>query len=182
MKITKMRIKGQKPGGLKMNDVLVELKHRFDRAGFQTNVGVISDSGIKIGLWMRTFILDTTKHELNLQCNPYQQKLTKLPNWDQRVKFNDIVNSVLNKFKVSANVKSGPFIIREGLECMTEYHWQDQKPSWIYQNEQNGYYITSVNEKEFIEARRLKRLKKQRENRAKVKQCLNQRPHLSIVS
>lgn len=158
MKITRMNIKGEKLGAL-LETIKAQLDFEFNLKGFITDVYVVNSQSIKIGLWMKTFKLDTLKHDRNLQVNPYQKKLTTLPTWDQCVIFNNVVNKVLNKFKVSANVKSGPFTIREGKTCHTEYEWSDQKPLWIYENERRGYYITSVNEKEFIaqrkEARRL---------------------------
>jgi hypothetical protein len=160
-----MNIKGEKLGTDFLGTIQAQLEFEFNKKGFITNVYIVNSQSIKIGLWMRTFKLDTLKHDRNLQVNPYQSKLTSLPNWDQRVIFNNIVNKVLDKFKVSANIKSGPYTIREGLECMTEYDWQDQKPAWVYENERKGYYVIAVNEKEFIAQRKEKRRLAQKERR-----------------
>ena len=117
----------------------------------------------------KTFSLDLRKHDRNLYVSQSGDRLTNLPTWDQRVEFNNIVNAVLNKFRVSANVKSGFYTIRKGFECMTEYDWQDQKPRWIYHNEINGNYIESVDEKQYLEDRRLKRLELARQKRSEAK-------------
>lgn len=149
MKITRMNIKGKKLSST-MADVVFELKKRFSKAGFITGVSVVNSQSIKIGLHMRSFSLDVTKHDRNLQVNPYGKRLTNLPTWDQRVEFNNIVNSVLNKFKVSANVKSGPYTIREGLDSFNEDDWHNQKPDWLRLNEFSGWYIEPVNEKAYL--------------------------------
>lgn len=184
MKVTKMRIKGELLGGLRMHSVMSELKRRFAKAGFVTGVSVQNHSSIHIGMHMRSFKIDTTKHDRNLRHSPGSNpKLTDVPTWDQRVEFNNIVNAVLNKFKVSANIKSGPFTIRSGTEAMREGDWLNQKPYWITQNENNGYYIESCDEGEFIENRRIVR---NREARAKRLMRKNQqwdaaKVRLSIV-
>lgn len=167
MKITKMRIKGEVPS----TDVVLEiertLRRRFERAGYITEVGAVTRTSLKIGLHMRSFKLDVTKHDRNLRHNPHlPSKLTDTPTWDQRVEFNDIVNSVLNKFKVSANIKSGPFTIRSGRTAMTENDWVAQKPEYITHNECRGYSVEPCDEREYIEERRKRRLIEAREKRA----------------
>ena len=181
MKITCIRIKGKIPS----TDVILEiektLRRRITKAGFITEVNAITRTSIKIGLHMRSFKLDVTVHDRNLRCNPHlPNKLTDTPTWDQRVEFNDIVNAVLNKFKVSANVKSGPFIIRAGTKAMTEYDWHAQKPEYIRHNEMRGYSVEPIDEQAFLKARRLKRLEQARQKRAKDKQREEQKPHLIL--
>lgn len=166
MKVTKMRVNNEIPSTDLVLKVELALNKAFKKAGFITDVIVLTRTSMKIGLWMRTFNLDTTKHDRNLQVNPWQSKLTKLPNWNQRVEFNNIVNEVFNKFKVSANIKSGPFTIRKDMECMTEYEWYDQIPHWIHQNQTKGYYIKAVDEQQFLEQRRLTKNAAAREKRA----------------
>jgi len=165
MKITKMRIKGQKPTHEQMIDIELALRARFARAGFITGVHLVNSARIDIGQHMRSFSLDTSKHDRNLQCSPYKERLTNLPTWGQRVEFNNIVNSVLNKYKVSANVKSGPYTIRQGMESMTEKDWHRQTPDWIRQNMARGYYIEPVDEKDYLEHRRQIRNEKARQKR-----------------
>lgn len=159
MKITKMR---NKKNEVPSSDVILavekELKAQFIRAGFITNVNTETRTCIKIGLHMKSFSLDLSKHDRNLYKSQCGDKLTNLPTWDQRVVFNNIVNNVLNKFKLSGNVKSGPYTIRQGFTAMTEYDWQDQKPSYVHSNERNGHGpIVKVNEKQYLEERRIAR-------------------------
>ena len=165
MKVTKIRVNGLVPEFYHMESIVIRLNSEFKKAGFVTNVSIATKTSLNIGLHMRCFTLDLSMHDRNLQCNPYQKRLTNLPTWSQRVEFNDIVNKVLNKFKVSANVKSGPYTIRQGLDAMNEYDWNDQKPSYIQSNEANGYYIESINEKEYLESKRIERNEKNRKAR-----------------
>jgi hypothetical protein len=179
MKITKMRTKA---GEVPSTDVVLEierlLRTRFERAGFITEVRALTRTSIKIGLHMRTFSLDLTKHDRNLYRSQCGDKLTNLPTWDQRVEFNDIVNSVLNKYGISANVKSGPFVIRKGKEAMVEGDWVDQKPEWIHHNEMRGNYIEAIDEREYIEERRVERNKRAIERRKQMRQT---KPTLTLV-
>ncbi len=155
MKITKMR---NKKNEVLSTDVVLaferELKLQFSKAGFLTNVAIITRTAVKIGLHMRSFSLDLTKHSRNLQLNPYKPKLTNLPTWDQRVEFNDIVNNAMDKFKLSGNIKSGPYTIRQGFKSFNEQDWENQKPEWVYSNEAKGYMIESVNEQEHLNNRK----------------------------
>lgn len=156
-----------------MANVMFELKRRFNKAGFLTGVDVASDSGLKIGLHMCSFRIDTKKHDRNLRHNPHLgSKLTTTPTWDQRVEFNDIVNAVLNKFKVSANVKSGPFTIRVGETARTEWDWSHEKPGYITHNECRGYYVEACDEREFLEKRRTERNKAAAAKRAAKRSAL----------
>ena len=66
---------------------------------------------------------------------------TNVPTWNQRVTYNNVVNQVLTFFNVSANVKSGDYTVRHGLEAMTERDWYNQKPMWVTMNEDKGYYV-----------------------------------------
>lgn len=167
MKITSMRISGALPS----TDVVLEiertLRRRFEYAGFITKVEALTRTSLKIGLHMRSFKLDRTIHDRNLRHNPYLgSKLTDTPTWDQRVEFNNIVNIVLNKFKVSSNVKSGPFTIRKGRQVFTESDWHDQTPEYLRHNETRGWFVEPVDEREFLEERRIARNEIARARRA----------------
>lgn len=181
MLITKIRIKNEFPENIDLQILVAQLEYRFARAGFITKVYIRNSSSIKIGLWMQTFKLDISKHDRNLRYNPYQVKLTSSPNWDQRVKFNKIVNVVLNKWKVSANVKSGPFTIRKGKEVMDEYDWENQVPIWVRDNQRKGYFVEACDEKLFIEARRIEKNKKAQLKRKSDRQRLEKTQHLKLV-
>lgn len=183
MRVTKMRVDGKKLGGLKMANLIFELKFRFEKAGFITGVGVTSDSGLKIGLRQSSFKIDIEKHDRNLRYSPHSnRKLTSQPTWDQRVKFNDIINGVFNKFKVSANIKSGPFTIRQGTKSFFECDWDEQKPDYIRQNEIAGHYIESCNEREFLRQRQSVRNKESQIKRAKMKAEIEQRIKFEVAS
>lgn len=182
MKITSMRHGRNR--ALPSTDLILEiertLRARFKRAGFITEVHAQTRSSLKIGMHMCSFRIDTNVHDRNLRHNPHlPSKLTNVPTWDQRVVFNDIVNAVLNKFRISANVRSGEFTIRKGTECMTENDWSDQKPSWITENECRGYYVEACDEREYVNERRLERLKVARQRRAQAKA---QPPALALVA
>lgn len=167
MKITSMRIKSKKPTPQQMRDIMLTFELRFNRAGFVTGVNQLTSTSIKLGLHMRSFKLDLSKHDRNLRHNPHlPSKLDNSPTWDQRVEFNDIVNAVLNKFRVSANVKSGPFTVRVGRNARTEWDWQHEIPEWIRHNEARGYYVEQIDEKQYLEDRRIERNKIAAQRRA----------------
>lgn len=158
MKITNIRISKAKPTSVQLVSIVVELRKRFAKAGFETGVEQLTSTSISIGLHMRSFQLDLSKHDRNLYRSRCGDKLTNLPTWDQRVEFNDIVNAVLSKAKASATVRSGPFTIRKGFHEYTESDWHNQTPHWVEHN------VESVDEKQYIEERRERR---NREARAK---------------
>lgn len=173
MKITCIRIGKEriKPAQVDLEAIELLLRMRFARAGFITDVFPMSSTSIKVGLRQRSFKLDLTRHDRNLRHNPHMAStLTDTPTWEQRVQFNTIVNSVLNKLKISANVKSGPFTIRKGREVFTEGDWYDQKPEYLQSNESRGFYIEECDEKEYLEERRIERNKAAKEKRALKKQ------------
>ena len=160
MKITKIRHNGTFPSHMLLVKLEAALAEAFSCAGFVTDVSIVNQTCIKTGLHMCSFKLDTNKHMRNLRNTPYRVSLTNIPTWDQRVEFNDIVNAILTKYNVSANVKSGPFTIRAGFNVFTESDWYDQKPEYILHNETRGYYIESVDEIEYLtDKRRLKKAK-----------------------
>lgn len=169
MKITKMRTNGQVLDESMMMKIMSDLDKRFKKAGYLTNVNEVNSSSIKIGQHMRSFSIDTDMHDRNLQCNPYAQRLTNLPYWDQRVEFNDIINDVLNKFKVSANVKSGPYTIRQGERVFNEGDWSNQMPDYIRSNMAKGHYIEPVNEKQYLARRAEKRSQDAKTKRLSLK-------------
>lgn len=170
MKITSMRQRGAIPSTQVLADVMSTLKRRLSKAGFITGVSLFSRTSIKLGLHMRSFRLDLTIHDRNLRHNPHlPPKLTDTPTWDQRVEFNDIVNAVLNKFKISANVRSGEFVIRKGTQCMTEDDWHNQVPMWSRSNESNGYYVEAIDERAYLAERAERRKQAARAKRAAAK-------------
>lgn len=167
MKLTKIRTnQNEIPSNKILVSIINDINTQFKGKGFITEVSIINKTSIRIGQHMRSFSLDLSIHDRNLQCNPHLvPKLTNLPTWEQRVVFNNVINNVLNKHNISCNIKSGPFIIRKGSHSMTENDWLDQRPEYLLANIAKGFEIImlDVSEKEFIKNRNKERYQKQKE-------------------
>ncbi len=129
-----------------------KLQYEITKAGYISDVTIMNTSRIDIGLHMCSFRVNTKVHGYNARYNPHMTykagyKRTSTPTWEQRVDFNNIVNAVLNKYKVSCNVTSGDFIIRQGTKVFTEYDWENQKPDYMHQNEMRGYRVEKLETK-----------------------------------
>lgn len=148
MKITQIRFNGKLPSPQLLRDIVLMLELKIGQADFITNVGIVSRSGIKLGLRSKSFLIDTTKMPHNIQYSAFRStgKRTSLPTWDQRVEYNDLVNAVLTELGVSAMVTSGPYLIRDGMHAYTENDWHNAKPEWIRENEHRGQYVDGPNE------------------------------------
>lgn len=171
MKITKLRYHNQIPSTDLVLDLERTLRRRLASAGFITEVNALTRTSMKIGLRMRSFKIDRAMHNRNLRHNPHLPSvLTDSPTWAQRVEFNNIVNNVLDKFCLSANVRSGLFTIRRGVKCMTEQDWHDQKPWHIVYNETVGFFIEACDEREYLKEQRIKRNERARQRRLAKKQ------------
>jgi hypothetical protein len=149
MKLTRIRCKGKKIHNDLMHVIGKHLRVTLKNAGFITEYYVINSSRIDLKLRMRSFKIDIGKLGYNASYNPHTEykvgyRRTCTPTWQQRVDYNNIVNEVLDSFNVSCNIVSGCYTIREGLESMDEYDWQDQKPMWQYHNENRGIYIAKL--------------------------------------
>jgi len=143
MKLTRIKSK------LPLEKLAFELERAIRAAGYISEAKVINSTRIDIGLHMRSFKVNTAVHGYNASYNPFINykagfKRTNTPTWDQRVEYNNVINKVLNKYKVSCKIKSGDFIIRDGLISMTESDWMVQKPSYISENELKGFLITKL--------------------------------------
>lgn len=72
--------------------------------------------------------------QINPFLGPQKKKSMTLLEWDDWVKFHNLVNRCLNRFKANANVWSNPpdvrgkMWIRKGLKARVRYDW-DEKPS-----------------------------------------------------
>lgn len=144
MKITHIRINDKTPTRTEMQDIMLILTHEISKANFITEINQTTKYAIKLGQHMRSFSINTDYLPHNVQYNPHRPngRLTSLPTWDQRVVYNNLVNAVLDSLNVSAMVTSGPFLIREGMNKMTERDWHIQKPEWVMHNEDRGYYVS----------------------------------------
>ena len=142
MRITKITIDGKKIGETNMQALAKVLREKIQEAGFITDVDVVNSSCIKLGLHMKSFIIDTKVHGYNTRHNPYSNpRRTSVPSWNQRVEYNNIVNKCLDKYNISANIKSGCFTIRQGVNSMNESDWHNQVPDWMHHNEMRGWYL-----------------------------------------
>jgi hypothetical protein len=134
VKITKLRNKDG--SAIESNQVLLaicKLEHAFAKAGFITDVTQASSSSIRIGLHMKSFVIDTEKLGSNARVNHFTIKSkkgyhkTNIPTWTQREEFNHIVNNVLDALKLRANIKSGDYVIRS-FESGRVNHWDMPEP------------------------------------------------------
>lgn len=172
MKVTRIRIgEGtKKPTAKELLNIKTLLCIDFKEAGFITEVSIVNSTSIRIGLHMKSFVLDLTKHHRNLYRNRFGEKLTSLPTWKQRVGFNEIVNDVLNDLKVSALVRSDVFDIRNGMHCFDEYDWNHQLINSPYRNQNTE--IIEIDENEYLDEKRRARNVRAREKRKELK-CKN---------
>lgn len=104
-----------------------QLRIALIRAGFLTDVEVVTSSGLNISNGQTAFRVDTALLGWNAKVGYYDgagtvlerratsegfQK-TSLPTWDQRVAFCRLVNDVLDSHRVTASVLgSGAFVVR----------------------------------------------------------------------
>jgi hypothetical protein len=116
MKITRLSKNGQKVNSELLNKVQVELFTKFKKAGFITEVDLAKG---KIGMHMCSFRIDTNKLGYNAQVSDLTVKTCKTgykrtatPTWIQREEFNHIVNNVFDKYKLTAKIVSGDYLIR----------------------------------------------------------------------
>lgn len=171
MKVTCMRKDGRKLTWGELDDVCNALIARFEFSGFITEVHQLGLTSIKIGLRMRSFRINTEMlgHNARLgylnglrqlmQCSHTDVgfKRTDVPTWEQREEFNHIVNAVFDKYDISANIKSGPYTIREGLVAVK--HWDD------FQGQQQS--VVPLTEEMKAEAKRIRKEKRQKEKHLK---------------
>lgn len=125
------------------------LEERLAGKGFITESAVINSSRIDLTLGGRSFKVDTTRLGYNAQYNPnlnYKAgyRKTDVPTWDQRVSYNNTVNSVLNMFGISSKVTSGNYLIRHGEKSFTNSDWLRMKPEYELMNEARGHVVTEM--------------------------------------
>lgn len=114
MKITRMKLKNDDEWSL--NELSHKLKFKLLAKGYITEVDL--NNG-KIGMHMRSFKIDTKKLGYNAKINYMASnpkagyKRTDVPLWEQREEFNHIVNDFFDKHKITANIISGKYLIRD---------------------------------------------------------------------
>lgn len=127
-----------------LNELCSIIASKMERAGFITGTEVLNSSAIKVGLHMSSFRINTSKLGHNARVGKYVSspkgyKRTDVPTWDQRVEFNNIVNSILDKNGIKATIKSGCFTVRDKVKgAHIESDWENQTPIWM------GYHGKSL--------------------------------------
>lgn len=168
MKLTRIRIKGLKPTLAQLETLITDVRRTMRKLGFDVDGFVLTSSALKLNSNQCQFRVIPEIVGYNTRYAPSSlSKRTCIPSWDQRVDFNDTLNALLDKRKVSATVKSGPFTIRIGLESMEEFDWHRQTPEYIRHNQSLGYYIETgfdadEAKAERVEAKRRKAILDQR--------------------
>jgi hypothetical protein len=118
MKVTGIRTnKGLKLTESELNTLCQTIVTKAAKMGFKTGASIISNGSIKIGLHMQSFRIITSKLGHNARVRRYVDspkgyKRTNVPTWDQREDFNHLINDILDHWKLSANIKSGPYEVR----------------------------------------------------------------------
>jgi len=148
MKLTKLKISKTNK---KLNHYLMEqisntIVNKLALAGFITEGYIINSSRIDFKQHMRSFSIDINKLGYNASFNPHMNykagyKRTNTPTWNQRVHYNNIINTILTNYDISCNIKSGEYIIREGIKEFTENDWNYQRPDYEIQNKIRGFNI-----------------------------------------
>ncbi len=139
MKCTKIRMNGKKLNEKQMITLVELLNEAIKNCGFISNAVSVNSSRINISGNKCSFTIDPNVHGYNTRIhNGYR---TRTPSWGQRVAFNNIINTVFTLNKISSNVVSGDFIVRQGLHSYTEDNWYEQKPGYMHRNESLGYSV-----------------------------------------
>lgn len=152
MKLTNIRdYNGKKLDRETLEFIGQHLVANLKDAGYITEYYVINSSRIDLKLRGRSFKIDIEQLGYNAQLNPYMNykagyRRTCTPTWAQRVEYNNIINEHLNLRKISCNIKSLHYIIREGTTCFNEFDWENQKKDYEYQNEMRGFRVVPMSE------------------------------------
>ena len=150
MKLTNIRdYQGKKLKPETLEFIANRLVVLLNEAGFITDCTVVNSSRIDLSYQKKSFVIDTARIGYNARLNPHMNykkgyARTQIPTWSQRVEYNNIINEHLDLLKVSCNIKSMHYIIRQGNEAMTERDWEDQKTTWEYLNEDKGFKVVSL--------------------------------------
>lgn len=135
MKISRIRTRqGLKLNHNQMLQLQNELKAMITSKGFITGVSIASSSAIRLGLHMRSFVIDTIVHEYNARPNRNSRakkkyKRTNLPTWQQREQYNHAINDVLDRLDYTASITSGPFVVRDPISGRVHEWNSDYAPA-----------------------------------------------------
>lgn len=190
MRITRIRDnKGKKIDFEKTCQIAETLFNKLNRKGFRTKVVTLSNTTINIGLHGSSFRINTNAlgYNAKLVSNAISYKgykRTDVPTWQQRVKFNEIINQTLDNFKISATIKSGIYKVRKGTKSMTEWDWENTSDTFynfsgnasrdiMTEHNARKYCNSDELEKDYKESIKLIKKQKSRVHREKMKAFKN---------
>lgn len=176
MKATNIKKNGKKLSAIEMQDLVNAIAKKLYDSCFITRVEVVNSSQIKIGLYMKSFVIDTERLPKNARVNNCTlnlrsgYKLTNSPTWDQRVEFNDIVNEVFDSFELDAKITAWHFTIRDFEGAKNEDLWSSQSgynTGDVYLVEEARSIVSSdQREKEFDQKKKEREAIRRKENLA----------------
>jgi hypothetical protein len=164
MQVTRIRTKAGKFLTDKQYDRLVkEILSKTKRAGFETDCARLTKriwgtdkkgyrkvietlplKSISIGMGFSCFRIIPKIHEYNGRMGHYIDSpkgytRTTVPTWDQRVEFNDLINDIFDAWKLSARIKSGPYLVRSRQTGRRdESDWSSEDPTGMQGDAVNG--------------------------------------------
>lgn len=152
MKITFIRDKqGSKITSERLDRMACYIERSMEAIGFETKAIVKNSSRIDLTLGGSCFRIIPEKLGYNASYTPFsgsQYKLgykrTRVPTWDQRVEFNNMLNKILDNYEVSANIKAMELIIRQGTKSYNENDWFEQESEWRAENRAKGYFVDKI--------------------------------------
>jgi hypothetical protein len=129
MKVSSVRMNGQKPTLEQAQKIARRLQGAFDKAGYLTEVSVVKPTLLNISKDGCSFKVDADKlgktfKRYSIDGGQSWKKLQSYrghPAWSQRVDFNNLLNSVLDALKVSANVGGRGFVVRSGFNAISDW-------------------------------------------------------------
>jgi len=158
------------------------LQNKLKKTGFLCEVYTLGKSAITLSARSKSFVIDVKKLGYNARFAPWFKtivgwKNTETPTWAQRVQFNNIVNDHFDAHQISARIRSGAFKIRDGFIRYTEYDWFCQKPRWIAEKENRGWYVDALTPDMIAEAKE----KRRKHNRIMSKKRREEKKALKLI-
>lgn len=128
-----------------LSNLIYSIEKFMGKIGFKVKGEIRNSQSIKLTYNKKQFEIDPIVLGYNTRYSFGTKKLTRVPSWDQRVKFNEELNSILDINDISCKVISGPFLIREGTTSYKETDWYNQMPDYMVENENRGFYVEEGN-------------------------------------
>lgn len=198
MRITGIRDKdGSKPELTLLDNVCEVLIGRAAKKGFLTGAERGKGFSIHVGQNSRCFSVDVERLGHNARVGTYVSspkgyKRTNVPTWEQRENFNHIINDVLDMYGLKANIKSGPYVVRNKdtgrVDEWTPLRWDgSEDPYGIGGASYNGMgqlmskIITEQNAREECDSDRLEAEHKAKQHPIKLEQARQARERRKAV-